>query len=64
MAIFSEWEYNNRFTAGQTAIDRGEWRTAFDCFKDCKGYIERYRSWDTDELRSLDRLIETCNKMF
>lgn len=33
MAIFSEWEYNNRYTAGQTAIDRGEWRTAFPKYR-------------------------------
>ncbi|MBE6799561.1 MAG: hypothetical protein E7525_07335 [Ruminococcaceae bacterium] len=64
MAIFSEYEYLNRYTAGQTAVDRGEWRIAFDCFNDCKAYLERYRSWDTEEIRKLEKLSEWCNSMF
>ncbi len=64
MAIFSEYEYLNRYTAGQTAVDRGEWRIAFDCFNDCKAYLERYRSWDTEEIRKLEKLSQWCNSMF
>lgn len=42
-------------TAGQTAVDNGEWRIAYDCFNDCKAYLERYRPWDTDEIYLLKR---------
>lgn len=64
MAIFSDWEYNNRYTAGQNAVNNGEWRIAFDCFKDCKGYLERTQPWNTDEIEHLEKLIKTCNSMF
>lgn len=51
-------------TAGQTAVDNGEWRIAYDCFNDCKAYLERYRPWDTDEIAKLGKLSEWCNSMF
>lgn len=64
MAIFSEYEYLNRYTAGHTAVDNGEWRIAFDCFKDCKAYLERYKPWNTEEIERLEKLIKWCNAMF
>lgn len=63
MAIFSGKEYDNRYTAGQEAVNRGNWRLAYDCFKDCKGYIERTRPCDKDEIRHLDYLINECCRM-
>ena len=63
MAIFSDWEYSNRYTAGQTAVSNGEWRIAFDCFKDCKSYLERTQPWNDDEIGKLETLIERWNSM-
>lgn len=64
MAIFNDWEYSNRLTAGQTAVDRGEWRIAFDCFKDCKAYLIREQPWNDKEINRLEYLIKLCNDMF
>lgn len=64
MAIFNDWEYSNRETAGQTAVNNGEWRIAYDCFMDCKGYLERYRPWETERIEYFEKLAETCNRMF
>ncbi len=64
MAIFNEWQYINRYDAGQEAVNRGDWRTAYDCFMDCKGYIEHDRAWDDDEISKLDKLIELCHAHF
>lgn len=64
MAIFSDKEYMNRYDAGQEAVDRGHWRLAYDCFMDCKAYLEREQPWNTDEIEMLERLIERCNSMF
>jgi len=64
MAIFNDWEYSNRYTAGQTAMDSGNWRMAFDCFKDCKGYLERTQPWNEEDIKHLEELIKICNNMF
>lgn len=64
MAIFNDREYSNRYTAGETAMDNGNWRMAFDCFKDCKAYLERIQPWNSGEIEHLEKLIKICNNMF
>lgn len=64
MAIFTTKEYLNRYTAGQTAVDNSNWRLAYDCFFDCKQYLERYEPWNIDDIDKLESLIELCNQHF
>lgn len=63
MAIFSDWEYSNRYTAGQEAVDNGRWRIAFDCFKDCKAYLKDTQPWNDEDISELERLVELCEGM-
>ncbi len=64
MTIFNEKEFMNRYDQGQLAVNKGNWRIAYDCFMDCKGYLERYRPWDDDEISRMDRLAKMCNRNF
>ncbi len=64
MAIFNEKEYTQRYTAGQVAVDNGNWRLAFDCFNDCLEYLKWYESYRTVEIANLERLVNNCNCMF
>lgn len=64
MAIFNDTQYTNRYDAGQQAVNRGDWRMAFDCFKDCKEYLEYDEPWREEEIEHLGYLIRQCQKMF
>lgn len=57
-------EYQNRYDAGQTAVNNNDWRIAYDCFMDCLEYLKYYESWKEDEIKKLERLVSNCNKMF
>lgn len=57
-------EYDNRYTAGQQAVDRGDWRMAYDCFSDCLEYLKYYEPWRDDEIDELAKLVKHCNAMF
>lgn len=63
MAIFNDWEYTNRYDAGQQAVNRGDWRLAFDCFKDCKAYLEDTQPWNEDQIEHLEKLINRVHSM-
>lgn len=62
--ITDKKEYINRYDVGQRSVDNGNWRLAFDCFKDCKAFLERYESWNEKEINHIEELIEICNRMF
>ena len=64
MAIFNDWELNNREAAGYAAIDRDDWRLAYDCFMDCLRYIMRERSWDEEAIARYEALVERCEEHF
>ncbi len=64
MAIFNDWELNNREAAGYAAVDRGDWRLAYDCFMDCLRYIMRERAWDEEAIARYEALTERCKEHF
>lgn len=43
--ITNEKEYIQRYDAGQSAVDRNQWRLAYDCFNDCLQYLKYYEPW-------------------
>ena len=57
-------EYLNRYDAGQFAVDRNDWRLAYDCFMDCQQYLKYYEPWNEIEIKKMEVLISNCNKMF
>ncbi len=57
-------DFDNRYAAGQEAVNRGEWRLAYDCFNDCLQYLKYYESWREDEISQLEKLVDQCNAMF
>jgi hypothetical protein len=56
-------EFDNRFLAGQQAVDRGNWRLAYDCFMDCLEYLRYYEAWREAEIKYLEKLIKNCVAM-
>lgn len=61
--ISSGKEYDNRFMAGQEAVNRGNWRLAYDCFMDCWEYLKYYESWREEEIEYLEKLVKRCDEM-
>lgn len=57
-------QYDNRYMAGHQAVERGDWRMAYDCFRDCSEYLKYYEPWREDEIAKLGVLIEQCRAMF
>jgi hypothetical protein len=62
--ISDEKEYLNRYDAGQTAVNRGQWRLAYDCFNDCLEYLKYYEPWRETDIDLLKKLVSDCNAMF
>lgn len=62
--IKNEKEYIQRYDSGQTAVDRGQWRLAYDCFNDCLEYLKYYEPWRESEISLLNKLVRDCNKNF
>lgn len=62
--ITNEKEYIQRYDAGQTAVDRGQWRLAYDCFNDCLEYLKYYEPWRESEISKLKRIVNNCNENF
>lgn len=62
--VSNEKELSNRETAGYEAMDRGNWRLAYDCFRDCYEYLKYYESWREDDIEKFKNLYEKCNSMF
>lgn len=62
--IASEKEYIQRYDSGQSAVDRGQWRLAYDCFNDCLEYLKYYEPWRESEISLLKKLVSDCNKNF
>ena len=56
-------ELDNRSTAGQEAVDRGNWRLAYDCFRDCWEYLKYYEPWREDDIAYYEKLVERCKEM-
>jgi hypothetical protein len=62
--IITGKQYDNRYTSGQEAVNRGEWRVAYDCFMDCLEYLKYNEPWRDSEMSELERLTQYCNSMF
>ena len=64
MTIYTAREYNNVYDGGQQAVDRGDYRSAYDHFMACLKYKKRYESWNETEISHLEYLVKQCNAMF
>ncbi len=62
--INNDKEYIQRYDAGQTAVDRGKWRLAYDCFFDCLEYLRYYEPWRESDINKLEKLVKDCNANF
>lgn len=62
--ITKEKEYINRYDSGYEAMDRNDWREAYNCFNDCLEYLKYYQSWREKEIEKLEFLVKTCNEKF
>lgn len=56
-------ELDNRSVAGQQAVDRGNWRLAYDCFMDCLEYLKYYEAWREDDIKKYEKLVKRCDEM-
>lgn len=64
ITIYTAREYDNCYTSGQEAIDRGDYRCAYDHFMACLEYKKQYEYWDEDGIRHLERLVKQTNDAF
>jgi hypothetical protein len=60
MTVYTAKEYVNIFDGGQSAIDRGDYRCAYDHFMACLAYKKKYEPWNDSEISMLERLISNC----
>jgi len=61
--IKDEKQLLNRETAGHEAVEHGNWRLAYDCFRDCLEYLEYYESWREDDIKKFQKLVDNCKAM-
>ncbi len=62
--IANETQLLNRETAGHQAITNGDWRMAYDCFRDCLEYLKYYEEWREDDIEKFQGLVNRCREMF
>lgn len=64
MTIYKADEYDNIYTGGQTAVNKGDYRAAYDHFMACLEYKKQYESWNETEINYLEYLVKQCKAMF
>lgn len=64
MTVYTADEYVNIYDGGQEAVDRGDYRSAYDHFMACLEYKKRYEPWNESEISMLERLVSNCNAHF
>ena len=64
MTVYTAKEYINIYTGGQTAVDRGDYRSAYDHFMACLEYKQRYEPWNEKEISDLQYKVAQCEAAF
>lgn len=63
MTVYEAKDYINVFDAGQSAVDRGDYRHAYDCFMACLEYKNRYEPYDERTIENLEKLVKNMEAL-